>query len=128
MPFSNSNGKNGGDYRQVSLNDGDNDNAPDQLAGRQHQLLQEQDQGLEMLGKSAERLGQMSMQISEELGFQNKILTEMDEDLDEAYENLDVVTRKTKEFIRASGGTKNFLIILTLIAVIVVLVLLIVYL
>lgn len=127
MPFT-SNGKNGGDYRQVSLNEDDDDNDPSRnIAGRQHQLLQEQDQGLEMLGQSAERLGKMSLQISEELGFQNQILTEMDTDLDEAYENLDVVTRKTKEFIKASGGTKNFLIILALIVVIVVLILLIVY-
>jgi SNARE domain len=94
---------------------------------RQQQLLQEQDLGLEMLGQSAERLGQMSMQISEELGFQNKILTEMDQDLDEAYDNLDMVTRKTQDFIKASGGTKNLVIILALVLVIVILVLLILY-
>jgi t-SNARE complex subunit (syntaxin) len=142
-----SSGKNNGDYRQVSLNESDNDGGSSNgyhnnysdvdghgttsgttaTLGRQQQLLQQQDQGLEMLGQSADRLGQMSMQISEELGFQNKILNEMDDDLDEAYENLDIVTRKTQEFIQASGGTKNFLVIMALILVIVVLVLLIVY-
>jgi t-SNARE complex subunit (syntaxin) len=143
-----SSGKNNGDYRQVSLNEQDNDGSSGNgyhsnnnddgggvnghgttsgSMGRQQQLLQQQDQGLEMLGQSADRLGQMSLQISEELGFQNKILNEIDDDLDEAYENLDIVTRKTQEFIQASGGTKNFLIILALILVIVVLILLIVY-
>jgi t-SNARE complex subunit (syntaxin) len=142
-----SSGKNNGDYRQVSLNESDNDGSSSNGyhnnnsdvdghgntsgtatgMGRQQQLLQQQDQGLEMLGQSADRLGQMSLQISEELGFQNKILNEIDDDLDEAYENLDIVTRKTQEFIQASGGTKNFLIIMALILVIVVLVLLIVY-
>jgi t-SNARE complex subunit (syntaxin) len=133
MAFS-SNKKNGGDYRQVSLNEEDDDNNGHNSSGnngygigRQQQLLQQQDQGLEMLGQSADRLGQMSLQISEELSSQNKILTAMDDDLDEAYENLDIVTKKTQEFIKASGGTKNFLIILALILVIVILILLIVY-
>jgi t-SNARE complex subunit (syntaxin) len=136
MAFSSSNKKNGGDYRQVSLNEEEDDNGHHNSnsgngygvgVGRQQQLLQQQDQGLEMLGQSADRLGQMSLQISEELSSQNKILTAMDDDLDEAYENLDIVTKKTQEFIKASGGTKNFLIILALIVVIVILILLIVY-
>ena len=34
--------------------------------------MKEQDEGLEMLGQSAVRLGELSMNISEELGEQNK--------------------------------------------------------
>jgi hypothetical protein len=38
-----------------------------------HQLMmKKQDEGLEMLGQSAERLSQISMGIHEELGHQNK--------------------------------------------------------
>jgi hypothetical protein len=88
---------------------------------RQQQLLQQQDMGLDMLGQQAQRLGQMSLQISEELDSHNKILSEMDQDLDEANQNLDLVTRKTKEFIEASGGTRNFLVILVLMCVVVIL-------
>lgn len=99
----------------------------DDSLARQQQLMQQQDAGLEMLGQHAERLGQMSLQISEELGHQNKILTEMDEDLDEANQNLDLVTRKTKEFIQASGGTRNFVVILTLVFIAIILLLLILY-
>jgi SNARE domain len=88
---------------------------------RQQQLLQQQDMGLDMLGQQAQRLGQMSLQISEELDSQNKILSEMDDDLDEANQNLDLVTRKTKEFIEASGGTRNFLVILVLVCVVILL-------
>jgi SNARE domain len=95
---------------------------------RQQQLLQQQDMGLDMLGQQAQRLGQMSLQISEELDSQNKILSEMDQDLDEANQNLDLVTRKTKEFIEASGGTRNFLVILALICVVIILILMILYL
>ena len=36
------------------------------------QMMKEQDQGLEMLGQSAERLSKISMGIHEELGHQNK--------------------------------------------------------
>ena len=35
-------------------------------------MMKEQDQGLEMLGQSAERLSKISMGIHEELGHQNK--------------------------------------------------------
>jgi SNARE domain len=94
---------------------------------RQQQMFQEQDHGLELLGKSAERLGQMSMAIHDELGFQNKMLDEMEADLDETADNLDLVTRKTKEFIDRAGGTKNCLIIASLTAVAILLFFLILY-
>ena len=42
-----------------------------QIRGQRLQM-QEQDAGLEMLGQSAQRLGQLSLGISEELGHQNK--------------------------------------------------------
>lgn len=124
------NGK--GDYRTVNLDedDADDDHNDDFAANsvrRQQAQLQQQDEGLEMLSQSAERLGKMSMAISDELGQQNNMLDEMDTDLDQASENLDMVTRKTKEFIDKAGGTKNFLVILCLSAVVVVLVLLILY-
>ena len=134
------------DYAQISLDDfSDDDDSvpedsrtnneyrdyrnghqPDPLQ-RQQQLMQEQDHGLEMLGKSAERLGQLSMQISDELGFQNKVLDDMDTDLDTASENLDFVTRKTKKFIQLSGGVKNCVVILVLTVVVIILILLILY-
>jgi hypothetical protein len=152
MPFVNKNASNGGStYSKVSLDEFSDDEGDDvnglegrwmgrgngasngghpgvnDSLGRQQQLFAEQDQGLEMLGQSAERLGKMSMAIHEELGFQNKMLDEMEADLNEAGENLDFVTRKTKEFIEKSGGTKNFVIILALIAIAIVLFLLILY-
>jgi len=136
------------DYNQISLDDFSDDSSDDgELGGggyrdntnrnggpppidplaRQQQLMQQQDQGLEMLGVSAERLGAMSMQIHEELNSQNVLLNEMDEELDQANENLDLVTRKTKEFIAASGGQKNFMLILALSAIVIVLFFLILY-
>jgi len=98
-----------------------------QSVQRQRQMLQEQDEGLDMLAQSAERLGQLSMGINSELQGQNQILDDMDEDFGQAAENLDIVTRKTKEFIAASGGTKNFAIIVCLSLIVVFLLILIIY-
>jgi hypothetical protein len=80
-----------------------------------------------MLSASVERLGQMSMGISEELGHQNKMLEAMETDLDEAGEELDLVTRKTKEFIQMTGGEKNCMVIVTLSLIALVLFFLILY-
>ena len=136
------------DYNQISLEDfSDDDSSDGELGGggyrdrtsknggptssdpleRQQQLMKQQDQGLEMLGLSAERLGTLSMQINDELNQQNKMLNEMDDELDQANENLDIVTRKTKEFIAASGGQKNCLLILTLSLIALILFFLILY-
>ena len=114
QPYSSSNGGEPDEYTQGSIQ-------------RQQELLQQQDQGLEMLSQSAERLGNLSLAISDELGQQNKMLDEMDSDLDDAHENLDFVTRKTKEFIEKSGGTKNCILIATLSGVALLLFFLILY-
>ena len=91
------------------------------------ELLRKQDEGLDMLSASVERLGQMSMGISEELGQQNKMLESMETDLDDAGEELDMVTRKTKEFIKMTGGEKNCMVILSLGLIALVLFFLIIY-
>jgi methyl-accepting chemotaxis protein len=139
------------DYRKISLDEFSDDSSEDEQdfvnrpsasrsssnhghysddAGgmqRQQQLMQQQDHGLEMLAQSAERLGNLSMAISDELNQQNQMLDDMDRDLDEAGNNLDYVTQKTKEFIEQSGGMQNFMLILTLIVIAIVLFLLILY-
>mmetsp|Transcript_24780 Transcript_24780/g.51529 ORF Transcript_24780/g.51529 Transcript_24780/m.51529 type:complete len:136 (+) Transcript_24780:110-517(+) len=126
-----------GDYSKISLDDFSDDESQNGGAktpprstpapSRSQMLMKQQDDGLEMLSQSADRLGQMSLQINEELGFQNKILNEMEDDLEEANEDLDLVTRKTQEFIEFTGGQKNCVLIVSLAAIAVVLFLLILY-
>ena len=116
------------DYSRVSLDDFSDDSSSDEeeagynrgSAKSQQQMLQEQDHGLELLSQSADRLGQLSMGISEELSQQNRILDSMDEDLEQTTTNLDFVTVQTKELIARSGGKRNCILIaaLTLVAVI----------
>mmetsp|Transcript_33289 Transcript_33289/g.47263 ORF Transcript_33289/g.47263 Transcript_33289/m.47263 type:complete len:91 (+) Transcript_33289:474-746(+) len=86
-----------------------------------------QDEGLEMLAQSAQRLGQMSENIHEELAYQNQVLEDIENDLDDATDNLDMVTRRTKEMIKKAGGKQNFMIILCLCAVVIVLFILVIY-
>ena len=80
-----------------------------------------------MLSSSVERLGQMSLQISEELGQQNRMLDAMETDLDTAGEELDLVTRNTRAFIKQAGGTKNCIVIASLTVVVIILLFLIIY-
>eukprot|EP00571_Detonula_confervacea_P007166 CAMPEP_0172328092 /NCGR_PEP_ID=MMETSP1058-20130122/60172_1 /TAXON_ID=83371 /ORGANISM="Detonula confervacea, Strain CCMP 353" /LENGTH=94 /DNA_ID=CAMNT_0013045189 /DNA_START=91 /DNA_END=376 /DNA_ORIENTATION=+ len=87
--FTNSNHNGNQKYSQISgYSDSDSDNEnPDeddfiQREIRQQQMMmKEQDEGLEMLGQSAERLSKISLGIHEELGHQDKMLNEMDNDL-----------------------------------------------
>lgn len=98
---------------------------------RQHmnskQMIQQQDQSLDMLGSSVLRLGEMSMNIHDELKDQNKMLDEMDGDLDKATSNLEIVTKKTQDLIKKSGGCMNFFVIVGLSVVVLVLFFLIIY-
>ena len=89
--------------------------------------MRKQDEGLDMLSASVARLGEMSMGISDELGQQNKMLEAMETDLDEAGEDLDMITRRTKQFIKEAGGTKNCLVISVLSVVALILFFLVLY-
>lgn len=89
--------------------------------------MQQQDEGLEMLSQSAQRLGKMSLNIHEELGYHNQMLDDMETDLDKATDNLDLITVKTKALIKKAGGRHNFCLILGLIGVCAVLLFLIIY-
>ena len=89
--------------------------------------MTQQDDSLDALGQSAARLGQISLNINEELTAQNKMIDEMGMELDDAELNLAVVTNKTQELIKKSGGCKYFSIIVCLSIVVVILFLLIIY-
>ncbi|GMH72705.1 hypothetical protein TrRE_jg11655 [Triparma retinervis] len=128
---SHSRGKNG-KYRKVPTyeDDYDNDDNDDFIMDAvrsQQQMLQDQDESLDILGQGAARLGQISLEISSELQTQNKMLDEMGDELDSAELNLAVVTKKTQELIKKSGGCGYFSAIVGLSLVVILLFFLIVY-
>jgi hypothetical protein len=90
-------------------------------------LMKMQDAGLDALSESVMRIGEMSNGISDELGHQNKMLDSMETDLDTAGEELDIVTRSTKQLIAKSGGMSTFCLIVTLSIVVLFLLFLIIY-
>lgn len=82
-------------------------------------LMQEQDETLDELGNAVMRVGEMAGTIGEEIGHQNKMLNDLDEDMTNAEEELGMVMGKLAKFM----GTKNrgqlkTIMILTLIAII----------
>lgn len=89
--------------------------------------MKKQDEGLEMLSESVNRLGVMSLGISEELNNQNMMLDDMENDLDKATADLNIVTRKTRELIKKSGSKRNCMIIFALSIIVVILLFLIIY-
>lgn len=138
--FSTSNSKNNHNYKPLSISEYDSDGSTSnsnnydpnedfvQRQIRQQKLeLQKQDHGLEQLSVSATRLGQLSLGIHEELGQQNKMLDEMENDLEKATDDLNILSRKTREFIKKSGGRRNCMIIVGMSAVVILLLFLIIY-
>ena len=126
------NNRNTHSYQPISHNNNNNDNYDDDDIIQQQQSMtklqfQKQDEGLEILSQSVDRLGVMSLNISDELNFQNKILNEMENDLEQGTEDLNILSKKTREFIRKSGGKGNFMIILFMSIVVVILLFLIIY-
>mmetsp|Transcript_11726 Transcript_11726/g.29702 ORF Transcript_11726/g.29702 Transcript_11726/m.29702 type:complete len:142 (+) Transcript_11726:399-824(+) len=121
--FSDDDSDDGGGYRD----NGGGDNEADEYIRNQQVLMKMQDAGLDALSESVMRLGEMSNNISDELGQQNKMLDSMEMDLDNAGEELDIVTRSTKQLIAKSGGKSTFCLIMALSVVMLILLFLIIY-
>jgi len=99
--------------------------------GVAHEMLQmkmrEQDANLDALGSSVSRLGDMSLNISKEIELQNRMLDNLEVETDSARDKVDILTKKTKEIIKKSGGFQNFCLIVFLVLVLIVLTLLVIY-
>mmetsp|Transcript_21193 Transcript_21193/g.44560 ORF Transcript_21193/g.44560 Transcript_21193/m.44560 type:complete len:126 (-) Transcript_21193:866-1243(-) len=121
-----SNGTNNS-YSPVNSDDFNDEDEADEYIRNQQVLMQQQDAGLDVLSQSVMRLGEMSNNIAEELGQQNKMLDSMETELDEAGEELDIITRSTKQLIAKSGGMSTFCLIAALSIVVLVLLFLVIY-
>lgn len=96
-----------------------------------HEMLQmkmrEQDNNLDSLASSVTRLGDLSLNISKEIELQNRMLDNLEVETDAARDKVDILTKKTKEIIKKSGGPKTFCLIVFLIIVLIILTLLVIY-
>ena len=56
-----------------------------------------------------------------------RMISDLDEDMTDAVDSLDMVTKKTKELIKKTGGCKWFIVVVFLVLVLFVLTLLVIY-
>jgi len=89
-------------------------------------LLQEQDDTLDELATHVIRVGHMAEGIHEELGQQNKMLSDMDEDLTNVEEELGLVMGKLSKFLKTKD-TWQLVTIISLFVTMVVLFFLVMY-
>lgn len=82
-------------------------------------LLQQQDETLDELGEAVTRVGQMAENIHQEIGYQNKMLTDMEDDLADAEEKLGLVMGKLAKFLKTKDKWQlGTILMLTLVALI----------
>ena len=89
--------------------------------------MRKQDENLDTLHGAVGRLKDMSVHIGNELDEQNIMLDELDADVDKTQEAMEVITVKTKELIKQSGGCQMFMIIVFLSLVLLVLTVMVLY-
>lgn len=63
-------------------------------------LMQQQDETLDELGEAVHRVGEMAGNIHEEIDAQNRIMSEMEEDLTDAEEKLGLVMGKLGKMLK----------------------------
>mmetsp|Transcript_46486 Transcript_46486/g.105014 ORF Transcript_46486/g.105014 Transcript_46486/m.105014 type:complete len:247 (+) Transcript_46486:144-884(+) len=84
-------------------------------------IISQQDEDLEELGQGVDRLHEMGQGINEELKQQNKMLNELDRDLDEAAEKMNFVMGKLAKLLKTKDTCQIWtIIILTLVLVLLI--------
>ncbi|CAL1171307.1 unnamed protein product [Cladocopium goreaui] len=83
----------------------------DRQRQQQTQLRAQQDEDLEMLSLSAQRLGNTAQIINVELKEQQKMLEELDEDIDKEAEKLNFVMKRMGKLLKTSDSKQLCLII-----------------
>lgn len=83
----------------------------DRQRQQQTQLRAQQDEDLEMLSLSAQRLGNTAQIINVELKEQQKMLEELDEDIDKEAEKLNFVMKQMGKLLKTSDSKQLCLII-----------------
>lgn len=87
---------------QHSMNNNDHNNNSGHVSTSL--LLQHQDEALDELGVAVTRVNHMAETIHDELGQQNKLLNEIDEDLTNVEEELGVVMGKLAKLLKTKDG------------------------
>ncbi len=108
------------DIRYTSVKAGDYDEDEDMESVRVHtqKQLEKQNSHLDILEASIGRLGSLGMQISQEVGVQNRMLDELEIEVEKSQQQVDTLTKKTSDML-TMAGVKNLrctIVVLALIA------------
>ncbi|GMH37728.1 hypothetical protein BSKO_05601 [Bryopsis sp. KO-2023] len=90
---------------------------------QQEMIVRQQDEDLDEMGKVVDRLGQVGLTIHDELSHQQRMLDDLDEDLDITTNRMRAAQRKIADIIKKSGGKWQFCTIVLLSILLIVLVL-----
>jgi syntaxin 6 len=97
-----------------------------QAAARTSLLMEHQDETLDELDAAAQRVGHMASTIHEEIGLQNQMLTELQDDLEHVEDELGLVMGKVARLLKTKNGCQLGLIV-SLFCIMVVLLMLVLY-
>jgi syntaxin 6 len=115
-------------YTSLKSTDDDNDDGDEELQNMSmKKQIARQDENLDALADSVSRLGALSLTISNEITSQNKMISDLDADVETAEAKTTSLIDKTKDIIKKTGGAKEWCIILVLFAVLLLLVFLVIY-
>lgn len=120
----NNNGNNSS-YNNNSLTDtsvNNNDNDFEMEHSNQRLLMKEQDDDLEDISTSLQKLGQYGLQIGEELKNQEYLLSELDEDVITTQARLDAVRKKMAQVFKKARSNYQLCLILFLTILLMVLI------
>ena len=84
-----------------------------------HEMIREQDVALDGLGQAVDRLGDMGKSINDELKSQNRMLTELDQDLDDAGEKMNFVMAKLSTLLKTKDSCQIWTIVILAVILIV---------
>ncbi|BBN20050.1 syntaxin of plants SYP6 [Marchantia polymorpha subsp. ruderalis] len=94
---------------------------------RQTQYLKEQDEDLDDLSQSVQRMGNIGLAIHEELDSQEVLISDISRDVDTAATRLDYVQKKMETLIKKAGAKGQLVLIAVLVILLALLIMLIFY-
>jgi len=96
----NNNGYSNGDDVTINSDIESNNNNNNNNNALTQTLMKQQDSMLDELGVAVERVGTMAQTMDEEIGYQNKLLENLEDDLDDAEEKLGLVMGKLGKLLK----------------------------
>lgn len=94
------------------------------LLSMQHQVMHQQDRELEQLERSVSSTKHVALQINEETTLHNRLLTELDTDLDATASRMGAAQRRLKVVMRRASSCRTQLLLFLMVVILVVVVIL----